>query len=88
MLQKIIPVTEFRGRVLEMVRRVQSMGQQYVVTTRGRPAAVVVGFDEWESLMETLAIKKDKNLMRQIMKNKRYFSKGGKGKSHRDMDWS
>lgn len=88
MIQKIIPVTEFRGKVLETVRRAQSTGREYIITTRGKPAAVVISFDEWESLMETLEIKKDRKLMRQIAKNKRYFERGGKGKSHRDVDWS
>lgn len=87
MSPKYVPVTEFRGQVLESVRRAQRCGQEYIITTRGKPAAVLLGFDEWESLLETLEIKNDKNLMAQIQKNKKYFKKGGKGKSHHDINW-
>jgi antitoxin YefM len=88
MQQKIIPVTEFRGKVLETVRQAQSTGQEYVITTRGKPAAVLIGFDEWEALIETKEIKANKQLMRQIEKSRKYFSKGGKGKLHHEIDWS
>lgn len=88
MTPKIIPVTEFRGKVLETVRKAQKTGQEYVVTARGKPAAVLMGFDEWESLVETREIGQDKQLMSQIRRAQRYFARGGKGKSHRDLDWS
>lgn len=87
MSPKYVPVTEFRGRVLESVRRAQNSGQEYIITARGKPAAVLLGFDEWESLLETLEIKNDKTLITQIQKNQRYFKKGGKGKSHQDINW-
>ena len=87
-MPKVIPVTEFRGKVLEAVRRVQQTGQEYVITAHGRPAAVLVGFDDWEALAETRSIQADRKLMKQIQQNERYFARGGKGKSHRDIDWS
>ncbi|MBI2981230.1 MAG: type II toxin-antitoxin system Phd/YefM family antitoxin [Deltaproteobacteria bacterium] len=73
MLPKIVPVTEFRSQVLKAVRKAQSQGQEYVITTNGEPSAVLMSFDEWESLVETLEIKQDKKLMDQIKKSKRYF---------------
>lgn len=88
MLPKIVPVTEFRGRVLEAVRKAQKEGQEYVITAKGKPAAVLMNFDEWESLIETVEIKRDKNLMSQIRKSLRYFKRGGKGKSHHEIDWN
>ncbi|MBI4366155.1 MAG: type II toxin-antitoxin system Phd/YefM family antitoxin, partial [Deltaproteobacteria bacterium] len=72
---------------LETVRRAQRTGQEYVVTARGKPAAVLIGFDEWEVLVETREIKRDKKLMAQIRRSQRYFRRG-KGKSHRLLDWS
>lgn len=88
MSPKIIPVTEFRGRVLETVRRAQKTGQEYVVTARGKPAAVLMGFDEWEALVETREIKRDRGLMTELRHSQRYFARGGKGKSHRLLEWS
>lgn len=88
MIPKIVPVTEFRSQVLKAVRKTQSLGQEYIITAKGKPSAVLINFDEWESIMETLEIKQDKSLLRQIKKGKRYFKRGGKGKSHRDIAWN
>lgn len=88
MIPKIVPVTEFRGQVLKAVRKAQSLGQEYIITAKGKPSAVLINFEEWESMVETLDIKQDKPLLKQIQKGKRYFKRGGKGKSHRDMTWN
>lgn len=83
----IVPVTEFRSQVLKAVRKAQKSGQEYVITANGRPAAVLMSFDEWESLMETLEIKQDKRLMKEIQKGVRYFKRGGHGKPHTAIKW-
>ena len=78
-LFNVVPVTEFRTRALEAVRRVSRMGDELVITAKGRPAAVLISFDEWESIVETLAIKQDRKLMAQIRASLRYLRQGGKG---------
>ena len=86
-MSKIIPVTQFRRHILEAIRKAKKSGEEYVITSKGEPAAVLVGFDEWESLVETLAIKRDKKMTADIKRGKAYFKKGGKGKSHQNLDW-
>ena len=88
MTPKILPVTQFRSQVLKMVRRAQQLGQEYVITSKGKPAAVFINFDEWESLLETLKIKRDKKLMAQIKKGLKYFQSGKRGKPHTEIDWN
>lgn len=88
MIPKIVPVTEFRSKVLESVRKAQNLGQEYVITAKGKPAAVLMNFEEWEGLLETLEIKQDKRLMREIAKGKRFFRGKKKGKSHTDISWN
>jgi len=75
----IVPVTEFRIHALEAVRRVNRLGDEVVITANGRPAAVLVSYDEWESVAETLAIKRDPKLMAQIRASLKYLRRGGKG---------
>lgn len=87
MSPKIVPVTVFRAQVLEAVRNAQNTGQEYVITAKGSPAAVLMSFEEWESIIETLEIKQDKKLMREIKKGKRFFKSKKKGKSHKDLKW-
>lgn len=83
----VVPVTEFRIHALEAVRRVSRLGDELVITAKGRPAAVLVSYEEWESIMETLAIKRDPKLMSQIRAALQYLRKGGKGISLGKIDW-
>ena len=83
----IVPVTEFRIHALEAVRRVNRLGDEVVITAKGRPAAVLLSYDEWQSIVETMAIKRDRNLMAQIRSSLRYLKQGGKGIPLEKIDW-
>lgn len=78
---KIVSVTQLKPKLLKVISRAQKLGQEYVVTKNGHPAAVIMGFDEWESWRETLEILADESAMKRIRKNRRYFDRGGRGKS-------
>ena len=84
---KVVPVTEFRTRALEAVRRVNRLGDEVIITAKGRPAAVLVPYEEWETIAETLAIKQDRKLMNQIRASLRYLRRGGKGIPLEKVDW-
>ena len=83
----IIPVTEFRTHALQAVRHVSQLGDEVVITAKGKPAAVLVSYEEWESIAETLAIKKDPKLMRQIRASLKYLQRGGRGIPLERIDW-
>ena len=83
----IVPVTEFRTHALQAVRRVNRLGDEVIITAKGRPAAVLVSYEEWESIAETLAIKRDRKLMAQIRDSLRYLRRGGKGIPLGKVDW-
>ena len=81
MAAKIVSVTQLKPKLLEVISRAQKLGQEYLVTKNGRPAAVIMGFDEWESWRETLEVLSDKSAMKRIRRSLRYFRSGGRGKS-------
>jgi prevent-host-death family protein len=54
-----LPLAEVKTRLSELVTKVQQQHDQVTVTRNGRPAAVVVSVEEWESLHETLEILSD-----------------------------
>ena len=78
---KIVSVTRLKPKLLKVISRAQELGQEYVVTKNGHPAAVIMGFDEWESWRETLEILSDPKAMKRIRRGLAYFNRGGKGKS-------
>ena len=76
---KIVPLNEVKNRFstyLELSKR-----EDIVVTKNGRPAAVIMSFDEWESWRETFDILSDKRTMKRIRRSVAYFNEGGKGKT-------
>jgi antitoxin YefM len=59
-------LTEARDRLSEIVERVATTGDVFTITRHGRPMAVVLGYDEYESLIETLNVLADTDTMTAI----------------------
>jgi antitoxin YefM len=60
------PLTEVRDNLSEIVDSVAAGGEEWVVTRHGRPVAVIVSFDDYESLIETVNILSDEETMSAI----------------------
>lgn len=54
-------VTEARDKLSEIIDTVVSTGAEWVITKHGRPAAVILSYDEYESLIETVNILSDRS---------------------------
>ncbi|OGI43629.1 MAG: prevent-host-death protein [Candidatus Muproteobacteria bacterium RIFCSPHIGHO2_01_FULL_65_16] len=63
---KTLPLSEVKANLSGLVEDVEQRDEEVVITKNGRPAAVLVSPDEYESWKETLAVRSDKNLMREI----------------------
>ena len=55
------------------------------MTRRGKPAAVLVNYAEYERLKETLDVLSDPELMKQIRQSRRFYAAGAKGLSFEDV---
>lgn len=53
-------LTEVRDRLSEIIDEVAGTNEQWVITKHGRPTAVIIAYDEYESLVETLNILSDR----------------------------
>ena len=51
---RILPISKLKDKLNEFVDAVALTREQVTITKNGSPAAVLIGFDEWESLQETL----------------------------------
>ena len=60
------PLTEVRDNLREILDDVGASGNEYVITRHGRPVAVILSYDEYESLVETLNILSDDDAMSAI----------------------
>ena len=86
-MARTLPVSEVKTHLPELLTGVEEREEEIVVTRRGRPAAVLVNFVEYERLKATLDVLSDPVLMRQIRRSRRYFAAGGKGAVVRASLW-
>ena len=73
---KTLPLTEAKSKLSGLVERVSALDEQIVITRNGRPAAVLVSPDEFESWRETMAIRGNKSLMKEIRAGLRALKAG------------
>jgi prevent-host-death family protein len=72
---KTLSLSEVKMKLSSLVDLVKSTDEEVVVTKNGRPAAVIISPDEFESWKETIAIRSDAELMSEIQKGLAAFKK-------------
>ena len=50
MSTKIMPVTDLRRQTSAVIRKIREEGDVVYITQHGRPAAVMLGYEEYEAL--------------------------------------
>ena len=65
---KTLSLSEAKMKLSELVEKVSTTDEEVVITKNGRPSAVLVSSDEFESWKETLEIKSDAAFMAEIKK--------------------
>ena len=71
-----IPLTELRPKLPEVMDRVSKYFDRCIITRHGKPEAVMLSIEDYESILETLEIQSDKSLMRRIKKAQRELEAG------------
>lgn len=61
-----VPLTEVRDRLSEVIETAATSGEEFVVTRNGRPTAVIISYEDYESLIETVNILSDPDTMNAI----------------------
>ena len=65
---KTLSLSEAKMKLSELIDRVHSTDEEVIITKNGRPAAVLISPDEFEGWKETITIKSDSELMKEIRK--------------------
>jgi prevent-host-death family protein len=63
---KTLSLSEVKMKLSELVERVYSTDEEIIITKNGRPAAILVSPDEYDSWKETSDILRDADLMKEI----------------------
>jgi antitoxin YefM len=68
---KTLPLSEVKTRLSQLIDQIASRDEVITITRNGRPAAVLVSPDAFESWKETVAIRSDTELMKEIRRGLR-----------------
>lgn len=84
-MTKILPISEVKARLPELVTGVEDREEEIVVTRKGKPAAVLMSHGEYQRLKETIDVLSDPRLMEQIRTSRAYFAAGKRGLAFEDV---
>ena len=62
----ILSQSEAKMKLSGLIEAVRATDEEVVITKNGSPAAVLVSPDEFDSLKETIAVRSDVSLMKEI----------------------
>jgi len=68
---KTLSVSEAKMKLNGLIDSVNTTAEEIMITKNGRPAAVLVSPEEFESLKETVAVRSNQTLMREIRRGLR-----------------
>jgi len=63
---KTMSLSEAKMKLSRLVEDVRAMDEEVVITKNGSPAAVLVSSDAFDSLKETLVVRSNADLMKEI----------------------
>jgi antitoxin YefM len=68
---KTLSVSEAKMKLSGLIDALSATDEEVMITKNGRPAAVLVSPEEFESLKETVAVRSDSSLIKEIKKGLR-----------------
>lgn len=75
-LKSIIPASEMRRDFFKILERIKKPDTRFVITVDGKPRAVIISVAEWESILATLDIATDFEMVKAIKKGEKEIKEG------------
>lgn len=75
-LKNILPVTTVKRDLMRLLTKLGKGESHLIITKDGTASGVLMSAEEYESLMETLEILADKNLLKDLKKSRREMDAG------------
>jgi antitoxin YefM len=63
---RVVPFTDARATLSELLDLVEREQEHVIITRNGKPVAIVMSADEWESWEETIEVLSDPELMEDL----------------------
>ena len=75
-VDQFVSVTEAKSRLLNLVRDLKAKQEIVAITREGVPSAVLLSMEQFEGLMETIAILSDQKTMRPLRRSLKQSREG------------
>lgn len=81
---QIMPITEVKRRLLELLKQLQETSGTIAITKNGVPAGVLMSMDDYDSLLETIEILTNPDTLEALKESARDL-RAGRVVSHREV---
>jgi antitoxin YefM len=61
-----ISITEARQKLLPLLERISAGAYRFMVTKHGKPVAVVLSYEDYDRMVETLKLREDHHFAQQV----------------------
>lgn len=75
-MTRTITLKELRPRLPKVISDVDTKMDRYVITKHGKPAAIMISIEDYESIMETLDILSNAGMSKRIKQAEAEMKKG------------
>ncbi|MFQ6049775.1 MAG: type II toxin-antitoxin system Phd/YefM family antitoxin [Candidatus Paceibacterales bacterium] len=75
-IKTILPATEARKKFFKILKEVKKPNRVYTITLDGKPNAVILSFDEYDSWLETIEIMSNPEIVRDLKEAEKDFKAG------------
>ena len=75
-MTKSVSLKKLRPKLPKIMEEIDSKMDRFIVTKRGKPIALIMSIDDYESLLETLDVLSDKKLMKRIKQAEKDIKRG------------
>ncbi len=73
---KTLSLSEAKMKLSGLIDSVKKTDEEIIITKNGSPAAVLISPDEYDSMKETVAVRSDESLTKEIKKGLQSLKKG------------
>ena len=75
-VNKVVSSTEARSSLSSLLDEIEDLEEHVIITRKGKPLAIMLSYEEYERLIETLDVLSDPELMKAIEQGEEDIQKG------------
>jgi prevent-host-death family protein len=75
-MKNIISISEARSKIFEIAEKVQKLGEIFTFTENGKPKVVMMSAEEYENIIEDMALMKNRKFMAKVERAAEEFANG------------